>query len=132
MKQVIIQIVLFSILLMSCSTGRYSSTNRSSTIDPNYWSIPPDLTKIVYEGGDGSSFENAIVIKNATTTRDGIAAEYAYIEKKHGQRINDWKPMGQSTNMQNGRRYDVVTIQIISDNTTISYFFNITEFFGKF
>ena len=131
MKQ-IIQVVLFSIFLISCSTGKYYSANRSSTIDPNYWNIPADLSKIVYEGGDGSSLENAIIIRNATTTRDGIAAEYAYIEKKHGQRFNEWKPMGQSTNTQNGSRYDVIIIQITSDNTTIKYIFDITEFYGKF
>ena len=126
MKQ-IIQIILFSILLISCSTSRYSSSNRSSTIDPNYWNIPPDLTNIVFEGGDGFSFENAIVIKNVTTTRDGIAAEYAYIEKKHG---NEWKLLKQALLTQNGRRYDVLTIQNMSDNATITYFFDITEFFG--
>ena len=127
----IVQVVLLLIFFISCSTSKYSSTNRSSTIDPNYWNIPPDLTKIVYEGGDGSSFENAIVIKNATTTREGIAAEYAHIEKKHGQRIEDWKLIMQSSNVQNGRRYDVITIRIISDNTTIAYYFDITDFYGK-
>ena len=131
MKQ-IIQIAILSIFLISCSTSRYSITDQSMTTNSNYWNIPPDLTKIVYAGGDGSSFENAIVILNATTSRDGIAAEYAYIERKHGKKFENWKPIGQSTNMLDGKRYDVVAIQIIPGNKTIQYFFDITEFYGKF
>jgi hypothetical protein len=108
---------------VSCSTTKLNS---------NYWNIPPDLTQIVYEGGDGSSVENAIVIKNATTERDGIAAEYAYIEKKREEKFKDWKPIQQATNVLNGKHYDAVSIQIISDNTTEKFIFDITNFYGKF
>ena len=125
MKKVI-QLILFSVILVSCTT-----TRQSSTISSNYWNIPPDLTQIVYDGGDGSSFESAIIIKNAITTRDGIAAEYAYIEHKHGEKFKDWKLIGQATNMLNGKRYDFVSIQIISDNTTEKYIFDVTDFYGK-
>ncbi len=131
MKQVI-QLIVFSIFLISCSTSNNSSINRSSAIAPNYWNTPPNLTNIAYEGGEGFSFETAIVIKNAKTTKDGIAAEYAYIEKKHGQKFEEWNPIGQSLNVQNGKRYDVIAIQIISENTTVKYYFDITEFFGKY
>ena len=127
MKQ-IIQIVLLSIFLISCSTSKHHSTNRSSTIDPNYLNVPQDSSKIAYEGGDGSSMKNAIVIKNAKNSRDGVAAEYAYIEKMHGE---DWERRMQALNAQKGRIYDVITIRIKSDNTTKTYYFDITEFFGK-
>ncbi len=39
--------------------------------------------------------------------------------------------MGQSTNAKNGRKYDIINILIIPDNTTITYYFDITDFFGK-
>ena len=114
--------IIFSFVLISCST------NKSST----YQNVPIDLTKIVYEGGDGSSFENAIIIKNATTSRDGIAAEYAYIGKVHGERFKDWKTIMQSLSSSNGKHYDIIKINILSDNTTKEYYFDITSFFGKY
>ena len=38
-------------------------------VDPVNWEISPDLKRIVYKGGDGSSVNKAIVIKRATTLK---------------------------------------------------------------
>ena len=124
--------MLLLIAITMCFVG-CSAMQQSSKKSSNYWSIPPDLTNVIYEGGDGSSVENAITIKNVTTTRDGIAAEYAYIETKYGIRFKDWKPMQTTTSQViNERRYDIITIQTLSDNKTKQYFFDITEWYGKF
>ena len=97
----------------------------------DYWNKPADLTKVTYEGGDGKSIENPISIKNAENERNGIASEYAYIAKLHGEKFKDWKPIGQSTNTNNGRKIDTIKIQTIEKNETITYFFDITDFYGK-
>ena len=81
--------------------------------------------EVVYAGGDGSSFEKAILIKNATE-ETGVKAEYAYIEKH----FPDHFVQGQSLEEHNGRMYDVLRVHGPSGNREV--FFDITEFFGKF
>jgi hypothetical protein len=101
-------------------------------IDTNYWETPPDLKKIVYKGGDGSSVQKAIIIKKATTLREGIGAEYAYIEKELGQRGVDWKPIEQYLHPVYRKMYDIIKVNIIGTNEIKFFCFEITGFFGKF
>lgn len=101
-------------------------------IDSAYWKNSPDINKIDYKGYDGSSVEKAIVIKKATSTKEGIAAEYAYLEKKLGQRGVDWKPLGQYLLPNSSKYYDVIKVKIINTSEIEYFWFDITKFFGKF
>jgi hypothetical protein len=128
MKTTIVLLVLINITI-SCVTTQNTNSKSSTT---EYWNKIPDLTKVIYEGGDGKTVGNAIVIKNAENERNGVAAEYAYIAKTNGEKFKDWKPVGQSTINRDNKKIDVVTIQLIQKNETVSYYFDITEFYGKF
>jgi len=100
-------------------------------IDTNYWKMPPDLKKIVYKGGDGSSVQRAIIIKKAITLKEGIGAEYAYIEKELGQRRVDWEPIEQYLHPDYRKMYDIIKVNIIGTNETKFFCFDITDFFGN-
>ena len=100
-------------------------------IDSNYWKIPPNLKKIVYKGGDGSSVQKAIINKKATTLKECIGAEYAYLEKVLGQRGIDWKPIEQYLHPDNRKMYDIIKVNIMETNETKFFCFDITKFFGK-
>lgn len=128
MKKLII-LLLIIITTSSCITTQNTSSKSSET---QYWSKAPDLTKVTYEGGDGKTIENAIVIKNAGDERNGIAAEYAFVAKIYGEKFKDWKPVGQSTISKDTKKIDLIKIQLIQKDETISYYFDITEFYGKF
>lgn len=127
MKKVISLFLLLA-LFTSCVTQKGGFTQKEREL----WNKPPDLSKVVYLGGDGKSSENAIIIKDAQNERNGIAAEYDYIAKKYGVKFVDWKPAGQSTFDEKGKKYDSVTIQTIPKNETVTFYFDITEFYGKF
>ena len=88
--------------------------------------------EIRFEGGDGLSIESAIIINGAKNEGEGITAEYVYIGKKHGERDIDWKPFMQSFLGKNGNHYDKIQIEDIKNNIKISYYFDITAFFGKY
>ena len=126
MKKIIVLLILTNITI-SCVT-----TQNSKSSATEYWNKTPDLTKVTYEGGDGKTVENAIVIKNAENEIDGVAAEYAYIAKINGEKFKDWKPVGQSTINKDNKKIDLINIQLIQKNETVSYYFDITEFYGKF
>ena len=127
MKKLIIIFILL-ITITSCTTTQKASSGSSAT----YWSKEPNIEKVVYEGGDGKSLDSSIIIKNAGSERNGVAAEYDYIAKKLGVKFVDWKPMGQSTITEAKRKIDLIKVQDIQKNEMISFYFDITEFYGKF
>lgn len=126
-RQIFFLLSAFMFLLSSCVTTQNKSASMAS-----YFSQAPDLSKVTYEGGDGKTLETSIVIANAGDERTGVAAEYAYIAKQHGVKFTNWRPVGQSTSSNNGKKFDVIDIITIPDSKKITYFFDITDFFGKF
>ena len=119
------KITLVSIVLFSCGT------TQKSVSPTEYWNTTPDISKVIYEGGDGRTLDNCIVIKNAKNELNGVAAEYSYISKIHGNRFTDWKPIRQSSETNNGRTFDIINILTLPQNEEIVYYFDITDFYGK-
>jgi hypothetical protein len=122
----IFRILFVSFAFLSCGTSQ-------KTVSPTeYWNKTPDISNVVYEGGNGKSMENCIIIKNAKNELNGVAAEYSYISKIHGLKFTNWKPIGQSSVTNNDRTYDIINILTLPQNEKIDYYFDITDFYGKF
>ena len=87
---------------------------------------------IIITGGDGSSEQTAIVIRNAKTTKDGVNAEYEIVAKYFGVEDIDWKLVDQSfiQNEINGKCFDILKIED-QDGQRYAIWFDITDFFGK-
>ena len=83
-------------------------------------------------GGDGSSEENAIVIRNAKTTKDGVNTEYKVVAKHFGVEDIDWRPVEQySISSDDTKRYyDIIHIKN-RDGEHYAIWFDITSFYGK-
>ncbi|RVT97176.1 hypothetical protein EOD41_19400 [Mucilaginibacter limnophilus] len=75
---------------------------------------------------DGSSFEKAIIITE-TSSRPGIAAEYSWIRKNHP----GYAPQGQSLVHKDKRSFDIIKTANAKGEEKLFYF-DITNFFGKF
>ncbi len=84
------------------------------------------IGKIVYEGGDGSSMEKAVIIKNASNEEEGVAAESRWISKVHP----GWKKGKQGLFNKNGKAYDKIEYTTPTKEIQ-TLFFDITDFFGK-
>lgn len=107
MKKIAILSILL-ILVFSCKTTKNISNSGSSN------------------GGDGSSFEKAIII-NKTNEMDGIAAEYDWIKNHYPGYIN----LGQELVYNKNKPYDIINIKT-AEGQTKSIYFDISAFFGKF
>ena len=83
-------------------------------------------TGIVYEGGDGSSREKAVVIKGAPNNAAGVRAESDWIRKNHP----GWRKRKQSLMSDGTRYYDRIEYTTPQGETKTIYF-DITDFFGK-
>jgi hypothetical protein len=87
-------------------------------------------TAIRFAGGDGSSLEKAILIHGAHGEVDGAASEYQYIALLYGPQGQHWRTKQQSLLNDKGRQFD--ELEIDHDGKAESFFFDITEYFGKF
>ena len=87
---------------------------------------------IMITGGDGSSEENAIVIRNAKNEKDGVNAEYELVAKYYGIEDKDWRLVVQTFIQHDitGKCYDILNI-VNRDGQRYAIWFDITNFFGK-
>ena len=98
------------------------------------WFSPPNLVcaedpprTFMFEGGNGSSLENAIVILGVTNESAGVGAEHTYLSRHFpGSSV-----IRQALLHQNGKVYDRLEIRTSANASAVVYF-DITDFFGKF
>ncbi|MFH1370100.1 MAG: hypothetical protein ABII09_02275 [Planctomycetota bacterium] len=117
MKKGFLLIVL--LLVVGCKSGQTQTGPTAGDIKP------PSIKGVLFAGGDGSSIENAVIIK-ATNELAGVRGEYDWIRKNHP----DWKLEKQSVLKGGGKIYDKMDFQT-PDGRPATLFFDITDFFGK-
>lgn len=82
---------------------------------------------ISYEGGDGSSCQNAIAIVGAKGEADGVASEYTWIKSHYpGARLEQ-----QALTECSGAPADKMSI-VTAEGANVVLFFDISRFSGKF
>jgi hypothetical protein len=112
----------------------------------NNQSPMPSIKEIIFEvfgatlpirGGMGNSLENAVIIERSLPFND-----YASIEQEvvnfivKGRALQSWKMMKQELLFENGKTYDKLEVNIVSNQNgklfqqTENYYFDITECFG--
>lgn len=122
LKKVIILCLVIGVY--SCGSSKYqSSTNKSKTSD--------SVSKAYYEESSGLTMDEAVVI-HASNSMEGIPLEYQFVAKKEGKRGVDWNLVQQSLQQNNDKSYDVLVINLTKNNEEKTYYFDITNFFGKF
>lgn len=84
------------------------------------------IGKLVFEGGDGSSIEKAVVITNAKSEQEGVDGEAKWINKMH----RGWKKGSQALLSDQGKHYDRIEYTT-PDGKNETIFFDISGFLGK-
>jgi hypothetical protein len=126
-------------LLAGCQTTNHRGTNsapaasvmaqatfpqgKGAPLGP--YSLPPQLS---YAGGDGSSVENAIRIVGAADEDVGVRSEYIWL----AQHYPGYQRRSQALLQDgNGHYYDLLEVTL-ANGEKCSFYFDITEFFGKY
>ncbi|ADC61006.1 hypothetical protein [Allochromatium vinosum] len=78
---------------------------------------------------DGLSLATALVIL-AEDAWDGVRMEYDHVIAQHGQMHEGWTLASQHVFLDGERRYDRLDI-VLSSGEKLSYFFDITNFYGR-
>lgn len=82
--------------------------------------------EFTFAGGDGTTLEQAVIV-NAPSERIGVAALYGWI----GRHYPGSTAAGQNTIIKNGHFYDAIDI-ITATKERRTFYFDITQFFGKY
>ena len=122
-------ILFLGVAIQSCKAKKSSSNSASAVTSDSAGIKSITYGKIRYSGGDGSTKEKAIKIMNAKGSSDGVSAEYYYIGKVEGERGKDWSMKKQALIMDS-LIYDKLIIN--AKGKEKEYWFDISDFFGKF
>jgi hypothetical protein len=94
--------------------------------------LPPDpenMPGVWYEGGEGATVDEAIVVRGATSDLEGTAAVFGWILTHVGTR-DDWSLTSQMSGEVGERHIDTIDI-VLSDGTPRRLYFDVTESFGR-
>jgi hypothetical protein len=83
---------------------------------------------VTYEGGDGSSPPDAIVIRGAVYKPLALGALFGWVNAHHGRKDRDWRVVGFSTDSGVDRTIDSVTIEF-PNGTQKVLFFDVSDAF---
>jgi hypothetical protein len=86
---------------------------------------------ITYEGGNGDSLENAVVVRGARFDLAGTIAVFAWLTATYGQLNVDWRLKLQSHGRFGNREIDTLVLDI-KNRGEKTVFFDVTDSFGKF
>jgi hypothetical protein len=106
---------------VGCASGNKEAGTPAGATKP----VKPATQDASISGGDGSSIENAVVIK-APNNFIGVRAEYTWIRKNYP----NWQLDQQSVLKGGGKVYDKMYFRTPDGRRTI-LFIDITDFYGK-
>ena len=95
------------------------------------------VAEITYQGQDGTTMDNAVVILGAPNEFAGVEAEYQWLETKFGPENEVWKSGNQGLVSDEDKWFDVLDIEFLQDadgyqaGDVVQFYFDITDFFGK-
>lgn len=87
--------------------------------------------RILFSPRTGETLKDAIEIINAADTNEGVTAEYSYLRLKFQSLSKEFNVVRQELFPRSGRHYDILTVEFAGGKQE-NYYFDITEFFGKF
>lgn len=82
---------------------------------------------VSFEGGDGLSLDQAVIIKTGGGEMVGVAAEYQWLR----ERYPGYKRLAQALVDQGASKYDDLEI-LMPDGRRFHVYFDISDFFGKY
>jgi hypothetical protein len=82
-----------------------------------------------YYEGSGDSVQDPIIIKGALSHRNGVAAEYIFIQHKYGRKDVDWKVKMQML-LKGSKPIDLIRIEL-ANGTRRDIYFDTNDFWGR-
>lgn len=128
------KLLITSVLVYGCiamlNTSCHSRKNISYA-DTAHIYVPAYTDSIYFEGGNGTSKKDAVIIRGADNSMEGVPAEYYYIKYVQKKKGIGYQINRQVLLLDSIKVYDRIDITQTKGGKR-SYYFDITEFYGKF
>jgi hypothetical protein len=83
-----------------------------------------------YEGGDGSTLNDAIVVRGAGSDLEGVAATFGWMHERLGAKDEEWRLISHSTGGDGVRKIDTFDVMLRGGERKVVYF-DVSESFAK-
>ena len=110
---------LLLLLITSCTISSVQDKENITTYDPMV-----DISHIEFEGGNGTSPDQAILILKARNANEALASEYAYLKKKFGEPNAEWKILQIRSKGQKTVKFDVLKIKDLETGSIHTFYFS--------
>ncbi len=110
--------ILMMMILINCASRQTADLRTQQEKAP----------QIVFQGGDGESIDDAVVIVGVSKQDEGMDAEYSFISKKNGLKGKDWRIVGQTIVKENKKLYDMIEFELISSSERRIFYFDVSAF----
>ncbi|MDD5673473.1 MAG: hypothetical protein PHC61_04880 [Chitinivibrionales bacterium] len=90
-----------------------------------------ELHKVEFSGGNGDSYETAVIIGGIREQRIVNDAEIMYISRIYGQENKKWKVIEQALTADSGKTYDMVKFQVLPAGENKILYFDVSKFNKK-
>ena len=94
--------------------------------DTNPFAMP----RVWYEGGDGSTIDQAIIVRGAESDLEGVAATFGWMHEQLGPKDEGWRLVSHSTGERGLRKIDTFNV-ILQDGEPRHFYFDVSESFAK-
>ena len=89
---------------------------------------PFTLPHVWYEGGDGSTIDDAIIVRGAGSDLEGVAATFGWMHEHLGAKDDSWQLISHSSGGRGARQIDTFNI-VLRGGTAKLVYFDVTESF---
>ncbi len=86
---------------------------------------------VSFSGGNGESYDSAIVIHGIEKPSEGVESEYRYLSMLYGEKDKNWRVESQAITREEKNVYDVIEITLIPSAQKRIYYFDVTRFSWK-
>ena len=105
-------------LLSACTFSTIPNLENTTTYDPTV-----DISHIEFDGGEGTSPDETVVILNARNNKECLASEYAFLKKKFGDPETDWQLLRKKTRKKENNQIEVIKIKDLKTDSVHTYYF---------
>lgn len=110
--------IFMALMLFSCLSGFCADVTPADADQSEQVEKRSTKSRITYKGGDGTSFEKAVIIVGAKNSMEGVPAESVWLKKKY----KGYEKLQQALVQHEGKVYDVITIKTKRDKELVIYF----------
>jgi hypothetical protein len=106
------------LVVLQCSSTQTIIRDKASSAE---------LKHVQYGGGNGDSYETAVVLSDVRGQHVVMPAEYEFISQQYGPQDKKWKVIEQTQTSEGKKIYDMVQFEVLATGEKKIIYFEVTK-----